>query len=264
MIPVLPVSDLFNNYKKYYVMQYVVLFFNSFNHYQLRRQDQKIIIDSKNEILFHDNVPLFVYNFQERIKELVNKDFFDVNNLACYSTNFAPACRHYDIVNNKYSAKSKILSEKDIYCIAEENIGFLKETFKNCLIGIENTNGYQLDEYSKIIEPEIMNNVVEENDIFLTIDIAHAELTATWFEKETDIVRATLNYLNKFNLSRIIEIHLSSPDINKRVDTHENFTLREIEILLQIEQQIPDRYYVVVEYYKNIDKLIYAYNFLRR
>ncbi len=104
-------------------------------------------------------------------------------------------------------------------------------------IAVENLDYYGNGAYEYICEPEFINELLDKNkDVYLLLDIAHAEVSAVELEDETpeNKLDTTRKYLDKLPLERVIEIHLNSPVLknNRLMDTyHLPITNVEVTIL---------------------------------
>jgi len=103
------------------------------------------------------------------------------------------------------------------------------------------------DAYSVICRPDFITEAINNADCFFTLDIAHAMITAKAFSMNI------YDYLKKLPLNKCKEVHLSKPDGAK--DAHD-FPDKEVMGLFSfVQPDIMQDAYVVVEYYKDRDKL---------
>lgn len=185
-----------------------------------------------------------------------------------FSFSTGPACKKVRIKDFYYEARSPILSRDELKAEMKRKIDIIKEKFPN-KIAIENTNYYPFSAYDHVTDPEFLTEIVEENDIYFTLDIAHAIVTAM-----NDIrVRGDVwDYIRRLPLDRCIEIHLSNFGKVDGVyrDLHEapnNFIFM---ILEKVLKRVKEDVYVVVEYtrcyttlvevYKELEKRFYVIN----
>jgi uncharacterized protein (UPF0276 family) len=100
--------------------------------------------------------------------------------------------------------------------------------------------------YEHICEPAFIAEVLDATDARLLLDLAHLQVTASWFESDAETL------LDQFPLERVTEVHLSSPralDGNSALldDVHETLTERDFELLREVLRRTRPRA-VVLEY----------------
>jgi hypothetical protein len=216
------------------------------NTYQLRRNGIDYWDFPVENYISHDSVGLLGYKFFDKF---LDPEFeYMVDNTELYSTSIGPACNYYIIENGVYKALSPILNPNKLQAIAEHRINIIRNLHPNLVLSFENTAYRKGNEaYLYITQPSFINKLVNDNDVYFTLDLAHALVTA----KSLDI--AIKDYLDLLPLDKCVEVHLSGPDGLE--DTH-NLPTNEIMALFKyvIPKIIPDAY-VVVEYYKDMNKL---------
>jgi uncharacterized protein (UPF0276 family) len=100
--------------------------------------------------------------------------------------------------------------------------------------------------YEHVCEPEFIGEVLEATDCGLLLDLAHLQVTASWFGLDAETL------LDRLPLERVVEVHLSSPrplDGNsaRLDDVHETLTERDLDLLRAVLRRSKPRA-VVLEY----------------
>lgn len=121
-----------------------------------------------------------------------------------------------DPVDEHITALSEPLSRNEVMerllrsleCLGE----FIEATEIN--LAVENLDYHSGGAYEYVCEPEFINELLEQNkEIYLLLDIAHAEISAVELsgKKLEDRLDATKEYFKKLPLEKVIEIHINSP-----------------------------------------------------
>lgn len=116
-----------------------------------------------------------------------------------------------------------------------ESLDYLTE-FSEVPVAVENLDYYGNGAYEYICEPEFINELLNKNkDVYLLLDISHAEVSAVELGDETpeNRLETTRKYLDKLPLERVIEIHINSPILknNKLMDTY-HLPITDVEVAI--------------------------------
>lgn len=155
--------------------------------------------------------------------------------------------------NGMYQPGGIQYSREELLDNAKNNILWLR-TFltENVLIGVENNNYYPTPAYDYITDCDFLTQIVEQNNIYFLLDVAHAKITA--HNRKLDYEQ----YLAALPLKDTIQIHISKHKINSEnmaYDAHElpdESIYREVSELLRV---FPVKY-LTIEYYKDHNKAV--------
>lgn len=137
-------------------------------------------------------------------------------------------------------AVSDIAPRKEIFITFCQSLKIIQESFLvrklHLPIALENLDYHSGGAYEYICQPDFINEIFLENpDLYLLLDIAHAEISALALLKgdPKDRLAITKKYLQDLPLDRLIEIHINSPrfENNQALDMHLPITGVELEIL---------------------------------
>lgn len=228
--------------------------------YQYRRNnfmmDRYLIQNAETlKFIFHDNIGLFQHDFIDMCLHdssiLWEHDVIgtSITPVTYYSMSLSPACPMVKIIDGKYVPLSQQLSKDELLNLAESRIDIIRDwTQFETAIGVENTAYRGNDAYSIVCRSDFIRQVVEGNQIYFCLDIAHAMITAK--EWKIDIH----DYLSELPLERCKEVHLSKP--MDSIDAHELPDEEVMGLFSFVEKHIMSDAYIVVEYYKDDDKLV--------
>lgn len=128
-----------------------------------------------------------------------------------------------------------------------DNVRRAKATLDRPLL-LENLDYCPEGAYEHICEPAFIREVLGATDTGLLLDIAHLEVTASWFSRTPD------ELLDELPLERIGEVHLSGPrpivdagNSGRLDDVHDAVTEREVRLLRRVLSEAQPRA-VVLEY----------------
>ncbi|MDR2140601.1 MAG: DUF692 family protein [Deltaproteobacteria bacterium] len=131
-------------------------------------------------------------------------------------------------------------------------------------IGAENYNYYPTGLYERICRPDYLGRLLEKFDLFLVLDLAHAQVSAH------NLKTPIRDYLSQFPLGRVAEIHLSRPYLPAQkgawaVDAHWVPEKPQWNLLQWVLKKIPAQgpALVVVECYHSPQVVLAAYENLK-
>jgi len=128
-------------------------------------------------------------------------------------------------------------------------------------IGLENNNYYPTPAYQDVTDGDFISEVLEENDLFLLLDIAHAMVAAHNKNLSYD------QYIASLPLHRIIQLHICQPKLpvgGVAVDAHGAPDEGMFQEVLRLVEKLPNIKYLTIEYYKDKDILIESILHLRQ
>ncbi len=137
----------------------------------------------------------------------------------------------------------------------------IKDIFGNKTpILVENNNNLLTDAYDTITDVKFIGEIIENNDIYLLLEISHAKVTA--FNKKIDFI----GYITQLPLNRCIQIHLCRHIVSDGValDSHEELQKEDWSTFKEILKLVDFIEYVSIEYYKDSEKFIRQLETLRK
>ncbi|MFC1807224.1 DUF692 family multinuclear iron-containing protein [Candidatus Omnitrophota bacterium] len=138
------------------------------------------------------------------------------------------------------------LSEIEIFNIAKNKIGNMRRLYKGP-ISLENLDYHPTGAYEHVCEPAFISKLINDLDLFFTLDIGHVEVTCN------NLSLDKYEYLRKLPLSRVFEIHIThSPGAE---DMHMLPTDQEYDLLDYVLGHSCPRY-IVQEYHYEPDGMI--------
>jgi len=251
----LPISNLVNR-KNYFGISGI----NSFEFKDIKEKLARTILcyDKDKKMLFHSNIGIIKNNFEDYF--ISTLPFLKFINVEIFSCTLGPVCSEYFIDDGRYICQSDILEKSDLKKLIKNRIKFIRNNF-NGKIALENTNYFYLPAYEYICEPQFITEIIEENDIYFLLDIAHAIISA--YNMKMNI----REYLNFLPLDRCVEIHLSHIVFIDNIleDSHEIPTIQEYHIIDWLRDRIDfENIYFVIEYYNDFEKLEKEYKYLNK
>jgi len=213
--------------------------------------------------IFTNDAPLFFHSGLG----IVQKEFFPFfgaiekylsdNDFEMFSFDLGPASKTVVVKDYYYVHRTQILDREHIKKTIRDRLTILKRKFRG-KIALENLNYYPSKAYLHVCESDFISEVVNENDVYFLLDLAHAQISA--YNLGLDL----MDYVKCLPLDRVIEIHISRP---KRIDDifydcHEVPCLYDYEILNKVYQLCPLSPYIAIEYYKNFNLLKNSYDHL--
>jgi len=247
MIPVLPVSHLINknNYSEISGIK------------ALEYRKSQPIIDNEMDCLFHSGMGIVQRGFIEYVDLII--DYLNDNDFKLFSFDLGPSAEDVEYNDYFYITRSAVIGKSQLKKRIQRGLSYIKRKFKG-IIALENLNYFPTPAYSTVCDADFIKEVIEENDVYLTLDIAHAIISAN------NLSINLFNYLSSLPLDRVIEVHLSAPGKKngKWKDCHERPGRQEFKVLDFLAERIPMNSYLVVEYYKDYISLHTIYKDLQK
>ena len=167
-------------------------------------------------------------------------------------------CFQSSLLNGQYHALSRPLSEHEQLSNIQTSLQVIRDIVGfDRSIGVENNNYYPTGAYDICTSQAFLIKVLENNDIHLLLDYAHAKVTC--INREINF-QEYINSLLAVNNCRQIHFceHFVCDTTNeatpRAIDAHELPTINTTNDVLELAKshKIP---YITVEYYKNADIL---------
>lgn len=224
---------------------------------QLIESEQLGYLDSYKfkDIIFHSGYPLMGPSVH-KIDRIELEDC-----ISLFSFSIGPACKEARIKDFYYVNESPILTREQLKKEIMKRIYLVRwHILGTTMIAIENTNYYPYFAYEDVTDSDFLTEIVNENNIYFCLDIAHALVTCN--NKQDSFYE----YIDHLPLDRCVEIHISK--IGKVGglwrDLHEAPDEYEFDLLEYILQKVENPY-VVVEYGRRCQEtLIEVYKELER
>ncbi|MDR2456345.1 MAG: DUF692 family protein [Deltaproteobacteria bacterium] len=99
---------------------------------------------------------------------------------------------------------SPVLTKEEIFERSEKAVDLVRQFYQGP-IAAENYNFYPTGLYEHVCRPDFIAEYLEKLDLSLTLDLAHAAITAYNFGQSLE------SYLHELPLHRVAEIHISRP-----------------------------------------------------
>ena len=192
----------------------------------------------------------------------LNEHISSRSNVDVITFQVARDCEKVKLSNNMYYPESPIISFSDQLANVASSIALLRNTLGSHIsFGVENNNYYPSGAYDICSSAAFLEAIVEQNDIHLLFDIAHAKVTCA--NRRIDYSQ----YQDKLLSLDCRQLHLCEPTIPKdsgslAIDSH---NLPSHSSMLEAHH-LCEEYgikYLTVEYYKSADLLINCLNHLR-
>lgn len=229
--------------------------------------DALMIVQHSDCLEFRDHSPNFGLDKQklfhcelQPIHQLSEEDFIYIKkikdereSLELVSFHMA-TCFHEPVISDHVfvSGKRKY-TVAEMFENAEKNLKRIKKILGPTInVAVENNNYYNSEAYDFVCSPSFISRVVEDNDIFLLYDLAHAHVSSH------NMNISYQSYYEKLPLDRIIQLHICKSGVNGKMayDAHflpDDEDFNEIKELIVTCRAVK---YFTVEYYKDPELLV--------
>ncbi|MFH1089929.1 MAG: DUF692 family multinuclear iron-containing protein [Pseudomonadota bacterium] len=184
-------------------------------------------------------------------------DFLSETETDLFSFDLGPACRNSHFV----LPLSRTLSRKEIIDRSAASLEVVRKAYAGPLAA-ENYNYYPTGLYEHICRPDFMAEYLEELNLGLVLDVAHAVISAVNMKLEP------MKYISELPLDRVAEVHISRPFLHPclAVDAHLAPNNEGFDLLTLILDRLPQNKSipVAIEYYRDLKRLTQSYHRLRR
>jgi uncharacterized protein (UPF0276 family) len=186
-----------------------------------------------------------------RYLEAISKNKPD---LKLVSFHIASCCDQPTISNGMFELGGKKYDRDEMVHNAKENFSLIKNIFGDGVsIAVENNNYYPTEAYEYVTDPSFINEIVNECDLKILFDIAHAKVSC---------INGGINYVDyrdSLHLEKVIQLHICKHGIreNKQqaYDAHDYPTDVEFNEVDYLTRSYPNIKYLTIEYYKDFDNL---------
>jgi len=212
------------------------------------------------DILFESPYGIISDHLVEWIRTENTFNFLDEKQAISFSCDFGPSCRTYKNVMVNGILRSypvgTILSEREILSLAVERCAWLRSKFAG-ILKFEILNFYPTGVYEHVCKPDFISLFLENVNGELLLDLGHARVSSENMGVSFD------QYLDELPLERVSEIHFSKAAMVNGVweDAHELPVEEDYKLLESLIEKLDIRH-IVVEYYKDSQKLVDIFNTL--
>ncbi len=217
----------------------------------LEIRDKSIKIKRNNAFIYHSELNILTKWSYREIKKLEKiKNNYQIRFI---SYHLASRYQKNIIKNDTFIGVGKAFSITEMKNNIRDNVRTSIEIFGHDIpILVENMNHLLTDAYDIITEAGFIREIIEENNLFLLLDIPHAKITAHNLNLDFE------EYFMQLPLERCKQIHISGYSIKngKAFDTHSEVQEADWIILKEFINMIKNLEYITVEYYKDEKKLI--------
>ena len=171
-------------------------------------------------------------------------------------------CERVQLLNGAYQPTSQVISFKEQLENVRNSLKQIRKILGTDIeIGVENNNYYPTGAYDICSSADFLRALIEENDLHLLFDIAHAKVTC----KNRNIDYAS--YKNQLLELDCRQIHLCEPLIPENSDALalDSHKLPTTESILEADNICTTHgiRYLTIEYYKDVDLLLDCLNSIR-
>ena len=171
-------------------------------------------------------------------------------------------CHGENIINGIFQLDGKIYSRQEMVDNSIENTQWLRNILNdNVSIGLENNNYYPSPAYDIVADGDFITQVLEENNLFLLLDIAHAMVTA--HNKKISYGQ----YISTLPFDKLIQLHICQPELPEGEiawDAHNEPNHEMYLEVLRLIKKYPTIQYLTIEYYRDKNILIGSIKKLRQ
>jgi len=212
-------------------------------------------LDAKwgSQLLFHTDIDITL-KWNETIKNRLLSVYKKKHQLKLITFHITRCCQGERVYKGVFQLEGRVYNEQELLDNAAKNIQWLRTILhKRIKIGVENNNYYPTQAYNIVTSGDFISKVIDQNRVYLLLDIAHAMVTA----HNTQVLYQ--DYIATLPLDKTIQLHICQPylpDGEIAQDIHElpnESMLNEVVRLISLFKNIQ---YLTVEYYKNKDMLI--------
>jgi uncharacterized protein (UPF0276 family) len=185
----------------------------------------------------------------------------DNGHVTLFSLNLGSAVEKVLVKNGEFVADGKILYPSEIRERVRRAVSVIREYYQG-LIALENGQYVPNNScYYFVAVPELIKKIIEENNLYFCLDIAHAMIAANNMKEDKAA------YICRLPIERCLEIHISTPasyswklvDVHGYPDSRVKFYLEWVLRMLKGKMNP----YVVVEYYRDFEGIRKAYRELQ-
>jgi len=213
-----------------------------------------------NQHLFHIDIDL-PHDWDYKIRDYLQKAFEKKPQLSLVTLQTTCCCESKNIVDGIAQLDGKLYNREEMLDNAKINTNWLKSKLdRHVKIGIENNNYYPTPAYDIVTDGDFITDIINQNNLCLLLDIAHAMVTAHNKKINYD------EYLETLPLDKMIQLHICQPGLSGNgmaYDAHDEPNDEMLFNVLSLIKEYPNIKYLTIEYYKDKDILINSINNLR-
>ncbi|MBI5240013.1 MAG: DUF692 family protein [Elusimicrobia bacterium] len=227
----------------------------------LEQKDLKgFVASAGQEMLFHSGAALVLDGFLEDLEALGAYALLRRHRVRRFSFDIGPCFSRVREEAGCYRGLGRRLGLSELRARCRSRLAELRRRLPpDCELAVENLPYYATGAYEGVCGPDFYNSLCREFSLGLVLDLAHARISAQALGWPRE------RFLSGFDPGLIRELHLSKPrrgvDAHRPPDDEEFADLRRI---VAAAQGRPRSFDVVIEYYRDPDRLAQAYGELRR
>ncbi|MBI3336764.1 DUF692 family protein [Candidatus Peregrinibacteria bacterium] len=206
-----------------------------------------------HEELFHFEAEL-IKSWSDSERSFIQKNIAAKPDLRILSFHAGSSFTKPKIVNQHFEPGGERVAASDLQKNARENVMWLRSVLdKEQTIALENNNYYATPAYDDVTDGSFLTAVLEENNIALLFDIAHAHITAC--NRGLSFEEYTAN----LPLQRAVQIHISRCIINPDGSASDAHLPPDGEVFAEVKTftlRFPQIRYFTIEYYQDAGILL--------
>jgi len=226
----------------------------------LEVRERSLDSEWENQHLFHFDIDI-THKWDNNLKKYLKIAFRKKPDLVLVTFQATRCCQGEKLVDGVFQLEGKVYSRQIMLNNSVENTKWLRSTLGYGIkIGLENNNYYPTTAYNIVADGDFITKIIEENNLFLLLDIAHAMVAA--HNKNISYEE----YIETLPLNRLIQLHICQPELpigGIARDTHNEPNDEMLSEVIRLINIFPDIKYLTIEYYKDKDTLIASINKLR-
>jgi len=219
----------------------------------LEVRERSLDSQHSNQYLFHIDIDL-THEWDESIRSYLQQAFEKKIELKLVTFQVTRCCHGEKIDNGIFQLDGKVYSKQEMLNHASVNTKWLKSILEeNIKIGLENNNYYPTLAYDIVTDGDFITEVINQNEIYLLLDIAHAMVTAH-NQKIT-----YQEYIESLPLDSLIQLHICQPELLKNSTAYDAHDVPDSEMMKEVIRLVgkyPQILYLTIEYYKDKDLLV--------
>ena len=214
----------------------------------------------ENQHLFHIDIDI-THKWDDELRNYLKNAFDKKPSLKLITMQATRCCEGEKLIDGIFQIDGKVFSAEEMLNFSVENTNWLRNILpKNILIGLENNNYYPTKAYNIVADGDFITKVVNKNNLFLLLDIAHAMVTA--HNKNISYEE----YIESLPLDKLIQLHICQPELvdgEIARDTHNEPNDEMFSEVIRLINKYSTIKYLTIEYYKDKDILIASIQKLR-
>ena len=227
----------------------------------LEVRERSLNSELADQHLFHIDIDL-THKWDKNLKEYLKNSFSKKPELKLVTLQATRCCKGEELLDGIFQLNGKVYTRDEMLNHSIINTKWIRNILgSKMLIGLENNNYYPTPAYDIITDGDFIAKVIEKNNLFLLLDIAHAMVTAHNKKISYDQYIATLP------LDKMIQLHICQPELHTEGiarDTHNEPNHEMYLEVIRLIKKYPTILYLTIEFYKDKDILISSIKKLRQ